>query len=1035
MDRNIPKDENGVSAFSAGYRSAGYRNGGLAMVNMLGMRRLWWLLLISLLLTACASAQTGGDASGDDSLAALDLPPLFLYRFGPQFSFGDRPMVMEMDTATGQTEIRSLLPNPEVEQVLGQPNLLFTDRMIGQDLAYFPLPEGWPSPNGLWHARCEGSALHIRPVNGVESALAVTGCAPLWSPDGQRLIFLSPLGIHLATLDPAQPRQALPSLLVPLEEVEGVELLAWSPNSQEFVYAQGGQVIRQLVGGGARPLSLDARQVRQIEWSPDGGALFLRYGRGDWVRTPGNERPQLVGIIRYDLEMDRLSEVVAPGRLSGALNFAASPWGDALAVWYAECRLVLSELLPLLTLECSSQLRLVPVNAPQAWVALGQAEVARTQIIPRLRWADWQPPVAQLPVAQTPAERPDASPEEAGDAPMSAPGHSPQQPIPWGESGGMGNYSYRILETLRGEEATRLIEESQSGGSLGMDPFPGYEHMAIRLAATHQQGDAFSLGVTFFPRLLGSEWSGGRHLFLIDPADGQERLQVRGAGTVEVWLPFLIRAGEENPVLLVPNVLSTRTPLYLAAAPDAALPAARPRLALPANRLGVASAAAQGEWAISRDWQVQIRQVASQVVGPSAPGWARFLAGVELIYQGEEFRCVTPEFQAQNPARSLGMTAFMRVTMPGLRQVCFLPGGRYEGWLFLEAQAQVETVTLAFVPGEGDPIGPRFLAIPIPAPGSQAMGADPEPSAPLMSRFAPLAAGEAVEIDGLGYQILDVVRGENATQRLLGAMSLNQPPRAGREYVLVQMRVEHPDREEQAEALPVPTFGLTGDAHVLYSSRFAGLTPILPRTVEPGSGGEGWLSFEVAAEESGLVLVAPLPPDRDLAQSYFLALAGSQGPGPPDLSPVTPNRVGLTLANPAGLGEVAITPGWAVQLVQIIRGEEAWDRVQAANPNNQPPPEGMEYVLARLSLTLLAGDVARPVRVSGISLLRVVDGRGERVESLSAVAPEPRLDGALFPGGSLEGWIARLAPVNQPALLSFGDAFGPDGERYFRIDE
>lgn len=1022
------------------------------MVQAFATRKLWWLALISLLLMACAPAETGGDASagsGGESLAALDLPPLFLYRFGPQFAFGDRPMVVEMDTATGQSENRVLIPNPEVGQVLGQPNLLFTDRMIGQNLAYFPLPEGWTSPNGLWHARCEGNLLHIRPVNGVESALAVTGCAPLWSPDGQQLLFLSPLGIHLAPLDPTLPRQALPSLLVPLQEVEGVELLAWSPNGQEFVYAQGGQVIRQFLGGGSRPLSLDARLVRQMEWSPDGGSLFLRYGRGDWVRTPGNERPQLVGISRYDLADDRLSELVAPGRLSGALTFAASPGGEALAVWHADCRLVLSELLPVLTLECTSQLRLVPVSAPQDWVAVGQAEVARTQTVPRLRWAAWQPPVAQLPVEQAAAQRPatgETAAEDAGETPATGPGQTPQQPIPWGESGEIGGYRYHIVETLRGEEATRLIQQSQSDSGLPAEPLVGYEHMAIRLAATHLQDEAFSLGVTFFPRLMGSDWSGGRHLFLIDPADGQERLQVRGAGTVEVWLPFLIRAGEENPVLLLPNILSTRAPLYLAATPDARLPGTPPRLALSANRTGIGSAAAQGDWVVSRDWQVRIREVFSQPTGGSAPGWVRFLAEVEMIYQGEEFRCITPEFQAQNPARSLGMTAFMRMTMPGLRQVCFLPGGRYEGWLFLEAPGQAQTITVAFVPGEGDPIGARFLAIPMPGAGSQAADLDPaSPPPPLMSRFDPLPAGDVAEVGGLRYQVVDLVRGEDATQRLLGAISLNQPPRAGREYVLVRVRVENPgnggaedgqaENGADAEAPSVPQLGLTGDAQVLYSNRFSGLSPFLPRTLEQGSEGEGWLTFEVAAEESGLVLAIPTPTNLDLSQSLFLALAGSQGPRPPTLAPVTPNRAGANLANPAGLGEEVVTPSWAARILQIIRGEEAWERVQAANPNNQPPPEGTEYVLARVSLSLLAGEVAQPFRASGIFLFRVVDGRGERVESFTAVAPEPRLEGAIFPGGSLEGWIVRVAPVNQPAFLSFGDTWGPEGERYFRMEE
>lgn len=44
-----------------------------------------------------------------------------------------------------------------------------------------------------------------------------------------------------------------------------------------------------------------------------------------------------------------------------------------------------------------------------------------------------------------------------------------------------------------------------------------------------------------------------------------------------------------------------------------------------------------------------------------------------------------------------------------------------------------------------------------------------------------------------------------------------------------------------------------------------------------------------------------------------------------------------------------------VTLRQVVRGEEAWQRVQAANMFNRAPKEGQEYVLASVRLEYLKG--------------------------------------------------------------------------------
>jgi len=59
-------------------------------------------------------------------------------------------------------------------------------------------------------------------------------------------------------------------------------------------------------------------------------------------------------------------------------------------------------------------------------------------------------------------------------------------------------------------------------------------------------------------------------------------------------------------------------------------------------------------------------------------------------------------------------------------------------------------------------------------------------------------------------------------------------------------------------------------------------------------------------------------------------------------------EVGMSWANPFLPGEMHITPNWDLRVLESIRGDEAWQMIQAANSFNDPPEEGEEYILIKV---------------------------------------------------------------------------------------
>ena len=175
--------------------------------------------------------------------------------------------------------------------------------------------------------------------------------------------------------------------------------------------------------------------------------------------------------------------------------------------------------------------------------------------------------------------------------------------------------------------------------------------------------------------------------------------------------------------------------------------------------------------------------------------------------------------------------------------------------------------------------------------------------------------------------------------------------------------------------------------------------------------------------------------------------SSSQAPGQPtDTSPgsatvtqsptVTPELGAIGNPHPFGqaaeisVGLFSLGPSLHVSVLEVIRGQRAWDNIYIANVFNDRSPEGFEWMLIRVLIenrgdpneTASIGPGQFAMRSGG----RLIDYWDVALDvcCLSEVGMQELEDVDLYGGGQAEGWLAFPVAVDDPApLLKVGDAF------------
>src|SRR5271157_1018814 len=107
-----------------------------------------------------------------------------------------------------------------------------------------------------------------------------------------------------------------------------------------------------------------------------------------------------------------------------------------------------------------------------------------------------------------------------------------------------------------------------------------------------------------------------------------------------------------------------------------------------------------------------------------------------------------------------------------------------------------------------------------------------------------------------------------------------------------------------------------------------------------------------------------------------------------------------------------------LQVQQVVRGSEALYLTQQASTKNLNPPQGMEYILIKVTATFDSGNL----NLSDYDF--IVDSNGNLSDSFSSpVCCMTNVGYQLLHaelsslGASTDGWIARMTYINDPKLL------------------
>ncbi|MBN1641204.1 MAG: zinc-ribbon domain-containing protein [Anaerolineae bacterium] len=306
-----------------------------------------------------------------------------------------------------------------------------------------------------------------------------------------------------------------------------------------------------------------------------------------------------------------------------------------------------------------------------------------------------------------------------------------------------------------------------------------------------------------------------------------------------------------------------------------------------------------------------------------------------------------------------------------------------------------------------------------------------------LSRAAPLPRTARVEFLTWELQVLDVLRGEAAWQRIVQDSPDAAPAPDGQEYLVLRLRARCKAVDTYSHSFGLYELYVTGDSRLVYTDRLMDVPApeLVFMDFYTAQQLEGWMDVLVGQDEHNLMLVLSRVlwgEDRGAHVRYVALEEGASLTVPGELAAIPPNDLGTAAAQPAPLGETVVSEDWEIAALQVLRGAEAWAFVQQLSDRNAPPEEGMEYALVEVRVRYIgAEDGARVVSLSSFVALAGDGTTYEAARVRSADAASTWMPAGLFPGAARQGWVPLQVPVeDEGTVLRFvpPDVLGGDDQ-------
>lgn len=167
---------------------------------------------------------------------------------------------------------------------------------------------------------------------------------------------------------------------------------------------------------------------------------------------------------------------------------------------------------------------------------------------------------------------------------------------------------------------------------------------------------------------------------------------------------------------------------------------------------------------------------------------------------------------------------------------------------------------------------------------------------------------------------------------------------------------------------------------------------------------------------------------------FVMVFAASTGPASAAFNSSTnPASIGVPVRSMVELGSVYTNIyDITITVLETVRGEKAMKMLQEASKENKQPPEGHEYLLARIKFEMKGRAVSDTLSFDlGDEPLQWVALTSDLMEypQVSVTVPKPALKGMVKSGDSVEGWVAFAVDKkdSEPVMVFDPDSGGATG--------
>jgi len=298
--------------------------------------------------------------------------------------------------------------------------------------------------------------------------------------------------------------------------------------------------------------------------------------------------------------------------------------------------------------------------------------------------------------------------------------------------------------------------------------------------------------------------------------------------------------------------------------------------------------------------------------------------------------------------------------------------------------------------------------------------------------IVPMNEKQNFTIDGnkVGISIVEVRSGNEAWQTIKSANMFNDPPPTGMQYFLVKMGLENLSTDDTSSININPASNF-----FLLSRGWAGKDYpwlVLPKPalsdleILGGGYAEGWVAF-LGYEDDAYPFI--FVGGSDMGKALFFSTGSMEFQ---DFSSSRENEVNInnsenhgSLRNPVGINGSGVfllnDYSWIkIFVTEVHRDSEALSILKDVNMFNDDPPEGYEYILAKITIELSNNYIAF-LEFESSDVYFVSESQKIRNNSEWLVLPFPSTatSNLIFPGGRAEFWICTAIVKNDPTPVTF----------------